>query len=298
MEIIKVKGNTYAIDTGMSYLGFYKVTEHDIILIDSGWHNELEGILELFEQHRLNPVAIIGTHAHSDHVGNNAALKERFGCTIAMPRDEAHQCSSLMNLKLYYNTQTQSLSDIREHYGYMVCDSDILLSREQECLYLHGVKFRLFPAPGHSMQLTCIITPDNVAYLADALISEEVMQGYKLPFSFVLEEDLQSKETLRRLACSHYIVTHKKVYRDIDTLIDLNIAFYKEKAENVLALIEGSMSMEDILATTVKAYDIRLSTVYKYHVVFRMLRCYVEYLQETGRLRQIVEEGCLKYTRH
>ncbi len=297
MEIIHVKGDTYVIDTGMSYLGFYKINETDIILIDSGWQKELDGILDVFAKYNLQPVAIIGTHAHSDHVGNNAALKEKYGCTIAMPADEAHHCSSLMNLKLYYNTQTQSLSDIERHYGYMVCESDIILAKEQHSLYLHGINFKLLHAPGHSMQLTCIITPDNVAYLADALISEEVMHGYKLPFSFVLEEDLQSKEALRSLDCSYYIVTHKKVYREIDTLIDQNIAFYKQKAENVYELIERPMSMEEILKTVVDAYGIKLSSVNKYHVVFRMLRCYVEYLKETGRVRQIVEDGYLKYTR-
>lgn len=33
MEIIKVKGNTYCIDTGMTYLPFYKLNNKDIILM-------------------------------------------------------------------------------------------------------------------------------------------------------------------------------------------------------------------------------------------------------------------------
>ncbi len=297
MDVKKIKGNTYIIDTGMSYLAFYKINETEIIMIDTGWPDELEGIIQVFETHHLKPVAIIGTHAHADHIGNNAKLKEKYGCVIAMPKEEANNCSSLMNLKMYYNTQTQSLSDIKAHYGYMVCETDIHLFKEQQSVYLNGVKFKLFPAPGHSMALTCVITPDDVAYLADALISKEVMEGYKLPFSFVLEQDLQSKQALKNLKCSYYIVTHKKVYQDISGLIEENIDFYKTKAENVYGLITKHMTMEDILKAVVKAYDIHISTVYKYNVVFRMLRCYVEYLHETGRIKQIVDDGFVKYAR-
>jgi len=52
MEIIKVKGNTYCIDTGMTYLPFYKLNNKDIILMDSGYQKECEGIEEALEKVR------------------------------------------------------------------------------------------------------------------------------------------------------------------------------------------------------------------------------------------------------
>lgn len=44
MKIIKVKGNTYCIDTGMTYLPFYKLNNQDIILMDSGFNKECKDI--------------------------------------------------------------------------------------------------------------------------------------------------------------------------------------------------------------------------------------------------------------
>ena len=46
MDIIKVKGNTYCIDTGMTYLPFYKLNNQDIILIDTGFKKECKDIEE------------------------------------------------------------------------------------------------------------------------------------------------------------------------------------------------------------------------------------------------------------
>ncbi|MCX7028107.1 MAG: hypothetical protein NT061_11665 [Spirochaetes bacterium] len=63
--------------------------------------------------------------------------------------------------------------------------------------------------PGHSSAQVGAGIIDDVAYLADALISEEVMKGSKVPCSFALKDDLESKAGLRRLRRSAYIVAHK-----------------------------------------------------------------------------------------
>jgi len=37
MEIKEIKGNTFCIDTGMTYIPFYKLNDEEIIMLDSGW---------------------------------------------------------------------------------------------------------------------------------------------------------------------------------------------------------------------------------------------------------------------
>ena len=295
MEIELVSGNTYCIDTGMTYLTFYKVNEKDIILIDSGLPSELEGIEALLDQNSLNIVGIISTHVHPDHIGNNTYFKEKYRCTIAMPAYEAHICSSAINLKAYYNNQT--LSEVIKHFGYMVCETDILISTEQEIICLSGAEFKILHTPGHSPSHICIVTPDNVAYLGDALISYEVMKGAKIPYDFILTEDLKSKEKLYSLQCCKYIVAHKGIYDNITNLISDNINFYKYRAERVYELIEGKNTMEDIMKTAMSRFNIDIKNIYKYDVIASMLRSYVDYLYETGRINLIIDKGFLKYER-
>ncbi|PRR79484.1 MBL fold metallo-hydrolase [Clostridium vincentii] len=296
MQIKEIKGNTFCIDTGMSYIPFYKINDKEIIMLDSGWaKGEREEINELLEKNRFKVVGIICSHAHIDHIGNNAYLKKKYNCIIAMSAYEALVCSSTVNLKVYYSSQT--LSDVTEHFGHMVCETDIMILDNQDTIYVCGIKFEILHTPGHSPAHICITTPDDVAYLGDALISYEVMRGAKMPYAYILREDLKSKLKLYDLKCSKYVVAHKGMYNDITKLITDNIDFYKNRATRVGDVIDGAMTMEDILKAVIKKFNIHVKSKYRYTVIERMLRSYVEYLNETGIIELNMDDGVLKYSK-
>ncbi|EQB86753.1 glyoxylase-like metal-dependent hydrolase (beta-lactamase superfamily II) [Clostridium punense] len=296
MEVIKVKGNTFCIDTGMTYIPFYKINDEEIIMMDTGWkQGEREGIDKVLEHNGFKVSGILCTHSHIDHIGNNAHLKEKYNAIIAMPAYEAHICSSTVNLKLFYSNQ--NILEIVEHYGHMVCETDIMIENNQDKIYLCGIKFKIIHTPGHSPAHICIVTPDNVAYLGDALISYEVMRGSKLPYCFILREALESKEKLHNLKCSKYIVAHKGIFEDIANLINDNNDFFKEISVKVYNVIIGPMTMEEIMRAVISEFKISVKTIYKYNVLERMLRSYVEYLNETGVIDLVMEDGFLKYIR-
>ncbi len=296
MEIKKVRGNTFCIDTGMTYIPFYKINDEEIIMLDSGWaKGERKGIDELLEKNSFKVVGIICSHAHIDHIGNNTYLKKKYNCVIAMPAYEALVCSSTVNLKVYYSNQT--LSDVTEHFGHMVCETDIMISNNQNKIYVCGIKFKIIHTPGHSPSHICIITPDDVAYLGDALISYEVMEGAKMPYAYILREDLKSKTKLYDLKCSKYVVAHKGMYNDITKLITDNKHFYNNRARKVYSVIDGAMTTEEILKAVIKSFNIRVNSRYRYTVIERMLKSYIEYLDETGNIESNMEDGFLKYSK-
>lgn len=294
MEIKKVKGSTFIIDTGMTYIPFYKINDKEIIMLDSGLAaGEREGIDNILEINNFKVVGIVCSHAHIDHIGNNSHLKKKYNCVIAMPNKEAIVCSSIENLKIYYNTQT--LSETAEHFGHMVCETDIMISDSEESILVCGIKFKIIHTPGHSQSHICIITPDDVAYLGDALISYEVMRGAKMPYAFILREDLKSKKKLYNLKCSKYTVAHKGIYDDIKELITDNINFYINRAERIYEVINDEMTMEDILKAVIKNFSISIKSKYKYNVIERMLKSYVEYLSDTGKIELKMDGGFPKY---
>jgi glyoxylase-like metal-dependent hydrolase (beta-lactamase superfamily II) len=296
MQVLQVKGNTFCIDTGMTYIPFYKINDEGIIMLDTGWaEGEREGIDRILDENGFKVAGVISSHAHIDHVGNNTYYKQKYNCIIAMPAYEALLCSSSVNLKVYYNNQT--LSEVEKHFGHMVCETDIMIQDDQNKIYVCGIKFKIFHTPGHSPSHICIITPDDVAYIADALISYDVMEGAKIPYAYILREDLKSKLKLYSLKCSKYVVAHKGMYDDITKLIEDNIEFYKIRASKIYDLIDSAMTMEDILKAVIKNFGINVKSVYKYIVIERMLRSYVEYLNETGSIELNMDCGFLKYTK-
>lgn len=296
MEIKKIKGNTFFIDTGTSYIPFYKINDEEIIMLDSGLASgEREGIDELLERNNFKAAGIICTHAHIDHIGNNSYLKEKYNCVIAMPAYEALICSSIVNLKVYYNSRT--LSEVRENFGHMVCKTDIMILNNQDEIWVCGINFKILHTPGHSPANICIITPDDVAYLGDALISHEFMRRAKIPYAYILMEDLKSKTKLYDLKCSQYVVAHKGMYDDITELIGDNINFYKGKAKRIYDIIDGAMTKEDILKTVIKKFNINVKDRFRYILIERMLKSYVDYLQETGLIESNMIDGFLKYSK-
>lgn len=296
MKIKIVKGNTFVIDTGMTYIPFYKINDTEIIMLDSGWkQGEREGIDEILERNNYKVAAIICSHAHIDHVGNNQYLKEKYKCVIAMPAYEAFICSSNINLKLFYSSH--NLSEVKEHFGNMVCETDVMISGKQESIEVCGITFKILHTPGHSPAHICITTPDEVVYLGDTLISYEVMRGAKMPYAFILEEDLKSKEKLYDLSGNKYVVAHKGIYDDIEKLIVDNINFYKDRAKKVSAVICDEMTMEEIFKAVIKEFNISVNTRQKYNVIERMLKSYIEYLNETGDLKLKIVDGVVKFYR-
>lgn len=297
MLVNNIKGNTFFLDTGIADVPFYKINDREIIMLDSGLAKGGRSRINKFLKNSgLEVSGIICTHAHIDHVGNNTYLKEKYGCSIAMPSYEAFTCSSVVGLKVYYGSLT--LPDIKKHFGHMVCKTDIMISNNQDLVSMCGVEFKIIHTPGHSPAHICIVTPDNVAYLGDSLISYEIMKSAKMPYAYMLKKDLESKVKLYDLNCSKYILAHKGVYDNIIKLIDDNITFYKNRAMKIFEDIGGRMKLEDIFRTVVKDFNIPINSIYKYNVIERMLISYLEYLDEIGMVKQDVYNGILKYSRN
>ncbi len=296
MEILKIKGNTYCIDTGMTYIPFYKINDEEIIMLDSGWaKGEREGIVSLLEGNNFRVAAIINSHCHIDHVGNNSFLKGKYNSIIAMPAYEAYVCSSAVNLKVYYGTMT--LTEVEQQIGHMVCETDIKITEEQSKIFVCDIKFKVVHTPGHSPAHICIITPDDVAYMGDSLISHDVMNGAKMPYAYIMREDLKSKEKLFGLSCSKYVVAHKGIYDDITRLTYDNITFYKHRARMVYDIIEDAMTMEEMLRAAIKSFGIRVTNRPRFLVLERMFKSYLEYLHEEGMVKSILDDGFIKYVK-
>ena len=294
MDILKVKGNTYCIDTGMTYIPFYKINDEEIIMLDTGWEKgERKGIEEVLEKNNFKVTAILNSHAHIDHIGNNTYFRDKYNSIIAMSAYEAIICSSEVNLKLYYGNQT--LKFVKEHYDHMVFKTDIIIEENQHEILLCGVNFKIIHTPGHSPAHICIITPDDIAYLGDALVSYEVMEGAKMPYAYILSEDMKSKAKLYDLSCSKYVVAHKGIYDNITKLINDNIDFYESRAMRIYEAIDGTMTMEEIMKVIMKKFNINIKNIEKYYFMEKMLRSYVEYLYEIEKLKLVMEDGFLKY---
>jgi glyoxylase-like metal-dependent hydrolase (beta-lactamase superfamily II) len=293
MNIIQIKGNTFCFYTGTMHLPFYKINEEEIIMLDTGWKDEGPGLVRLLEANKLRVAAVINSHAHRDHIGNNSYFKEKYNSIIAMPSSEAFICSSAAILKLFFSGL--ALKDVKAQYGHLICKTDVMIDSEQDNISLCGAEFKIIHTPGHSTNHICIVTPDDVAYIGDALLGYELMEEAKVPYVYILSEDLKSKAKLHKLKCSKYVISHKGVFEDISRLIEDNLNFYKARAAKIYEIIETGMTMEAIMVAVSKSLYIRIDNVNKYIDIERRLKTYIDYLYEIGKLKIYEEDGLVKY---
>lgn len=84
MELLHIHKDTWAAVGATALIPFYRLTDTDIILLDTGIAaSDREGLTALLEEHGLRPKGILCSHAHYDHVGNAAYLRRRYGCPIS-----------------------------------------------------------------------------------------------------------------------------------------------------------------------------------------------------------------------
>ncbi|MBE6989515.1 MAG: MBL fold metallo-hydrolase [Ruminococcaceae bacterium] len=293
MELRQVLGNTYAAVGFNALIGIYRINKRDIVLLDTGLGREdRQGLTELIEQNGFVPRGIICTHCHWDHTGNAAYLRRRYSSPIAAQLIEAGIGARPESYRANYVAMTYAQAQVRFEEDSF--STDVIIGVTDDRLTFCGADFGVLQLPGHSAGQIGIITPDNVAYLADGLIGPALLASAKLPTSMSVRTDLATKESLRSLHCDAYILAHKDVCTDIGELIDRNIAFYQEKAQNVLSCLAAEMTLSQWLAAFSRKAGFRTKSSFKLGIIRRNFYGMVSYLEDTGQVA-VRWEDCVKH---
>lgn len=91
-----------------------------------------------------NPVAILNTHGHFDHVWSNAELKEKLNIPIYVPKNDEFM-----------------LKDDPFGQGTPASQADFLVIGDQE-FDIGGIRIKYFHFPGHTPGCSAILIEDNL----------------------------------------------------------------------------------------------------------------------------------------
>lgn len=296
MELRHVYGNTYAAVGATALMPVYKLTERDIVLMDTGYARlDRSALVNLIEDNGLRLRGIICSHAHFDHTGNVRFLQRRYGCLAAAQIIEAGISVNTEAYRANYVALTYGKS--REYLLEECFPADVIIPAEAEHLDFCGARFGILQLPGHSAGHIGVVTPDGVAYLGDCLIDEEQIAAAKLPTSMFIARDLESKESLRSLRCPAYIVAHKQVLTDIGPLIDRNIGFIHAKGRELLEDLEDGMSFDQWIYAFCQQENVRTRNEFKFSIVERNFANFVDWLTDEGKV-EVRREYCAKHYFH
>ncbi len=283
MEFKQVCGNTWVAEATTALIVVYRLGGPDVVLMDTGFaKTDREGLIELLEREHLVPKGIICTHAHYDHTGNAAFLRRKYGAKIAAQIIEAGIGATPDSYRANYNPLTYA--QCRGYFTEAAFTTDVIVGISDDHLSLCGAEFRVLQLPGHAAGQIGIITPDNVAYLADSLVGPGIMSTGKLPTAINLAQDLETKRSLKNLDCKAYILAHKDVFPDVQDVVDRNIAFIQERANDVLSCLQDGMTLSQwLMAFSIHA-GFRTSNDLKLSIIHRNFANFAAYLEDSGRV--------------
>ena len=296
MELRHVLGRTWVAEASTALLPIYRVTDADMILIDTGYAKlDRAGLTALIEDSGFHLRGIICSHAHFDHSGNVRYLQQRCGAKAAAHIIEAGISVNPDAYRANYVALTYGKS--REIFLEECFVADTIIGPEDDFLDFCGVRFGILQLPGHSAGHIGVVTPDNVAYVGDCLIDQQQIDSAKLPTSMFIARDLQSKEFLRQTKYDAYILAHKSVVTDIAPLVDSNIAFIHRKAEELLSDLTDGMTFAQWISTFCQRENIRTKNELKFSIIERNFSNFVDWLTDEGRIL-VRREYCAKTYYH
>ena len=296
MELRHVYGNTYAAVGATALMPVYKLTDTDIVLMDTGYARlDRSALVNLIEDNGFRLRGIICSHAHFDHTGNVRFLQQRYGCQAAAQIIEAGISVNPDAYRANYVALTYGKS--REYLLEECFPADVIIPADAGHLDFCGARFGILQLPGHSAGHIGVVTPDGVAYLGDCLIDEEQIAAAKLPTSMFIARDLESKESLRNLRRPAYIIAHKQVLTDICPRIDRTIAFIHDKGRELLEDLEDGMSFDQWIYAFCQRENVRTRNEFKFSIVERNFANFVDWLTDEGKV-EVRREFCAKHYFH
>lgn len=294
MELEHVKGNTWVLKD-WELIPLYKLDDHRCVLLDTGLAEQREALDEALQREGLIPVGVLCSHAHIDHMGNNAFFKEKYGTKIAMSLGEAaHQFSYLAMGVPNYLLSVGDLESSSAHGGTIHLADQIILPHEDKIQFC-GAEFEIVHTPGHTSDHICAKTPDDVLYLADAMMTGQTLHRSKFPYAYDMGAYLDSMRDLRSVKAEKFVVAHYGIYDEILPLIDMEARFLRERMLDLLDLVEDYTTPKLMASAICRAYRINAHSVRDLGYFEAASLSYINYLRELEMLEAYIEDNMILY---
>ena len=165
LNVHHILGNTFAFETQLALLPFYKLRDREIVLLDSGFAStDRQELIDTLRAYDFCVRGILCSHAHMDHAGNIGHLCSVYGCRVAAHRYEAAIAAPDSELR-QFGIHASSRHGLEECF----VTTDVI-QPGQTTLDFCGATFGVLHLSGHSDGHLGYVTPDNVAYLGDVIM--------------------------------------------------------------------------------------------------------------------------------
>ncbi len=285
-DLHHLKGNTYYID-GPTNVGLYKLNDTDCVLIDCG-HKEEGPVLEsLLRRYKLKLKYIVNTHSHADHSGANLYLMKQTGCKIVTSRIE----------RAFLRDSTLDIGFLYGGYPLDEYDSKLMHIDDQKEIYsLNELPKDLHPfyLAGHHYGMVGIRTSDGVYFIADSIVSKDLLDSQHVVVIYDVKGYLKSLDYINTLNGNIIVPSHSEVTTDISDLVIYNKNKINEIINLILDYLDQERTSDEVCAYIFNHYELRI-TYNKYMLISYTVRSYLSYLSNDGKIKNYFKDNKLVF---
>ncbi len=284
-DLVEAGQNTYYIDFP-SKIGIYRQGE-DVYLIDSGNDSKIaRRVLKIINERGWSLRAVFNTHCHADHIGGSAYLQENTGCKVYVPPIDCGSANyPILNpVMLYGAYPTREL----KHKFHMAerCNAEPLTSQ----VLPSGLE--LFPLYGHTMGMVGFKTDDDVCFIADSIVSVEVLKKYTVTYLIDVGQYLETLSFLEGLKGRLYIPSHCKATNDLSDSIALNRQYVEKILSEIKEFCKEPRLTDEVIKHFFDNNELGFNMA-QYALIGSTVKSYLSYLQQQEMISMVFSGNML-----
>ena len=225
-------------------VGLVRVGERQAVLIDSGLDRRSgRRLLETCADDGLEIIAILNTHAHADHIGGNAFIRQATNCRILTSAREAPALAhpEIQAIALFGGAPLPEL--LNPQITAEPCPGEIIVGDE---LRFGDLNFRILDLAGHSIgQIGFLV--DGVAFFGDALFAPAIIQKHRLIYLYDPLLQLVCCRRLRNLQAKWFVGGHVPPTETIATMIAENIGHVEAVLQHLRGLLAAPQPLDRLV---------------------------------------------------
>ncbi len=240
MKVAHICGNSYTANLNGTNVCIYMLDETRAIFIDTGEIEDKE-LYKFLNKKEIKPVAIINTHLHIDHIGNNRALCQKYGCKVyCSPVEVRDRCSGCADFASFL---TENCVEGKQ--------------------MVEGAEFTIISTPGHSSGHQSVVTPDGVCCLGDAVLSLSKLKTSRIPYLYNAENAVKS---LRKLLdwplYPYYLAAHNGIIESeqIKETILANLNKEESLRRTIIDVVSKGIAMDSLKDNVMRAAGVENPT--------------------------------------
>jgi len=266
MDIHEIGTQLYVLQSGVN-IGVI-ADGHHALLIDTGMDRDAaKKILAALRQLRLDPVAIIITHAHADHFGGAAHLTKQTGAAVYAAAMEAAVMGEPLLEPIYLFSGAQPPHEMRHKFLLaQPCPVSAFLGPGPQ--EIAGFPLEVISLPGHSPSQIGVRTADAL-FVGDTFFVPDILEKHKIPFYVNIDAAITSMEWVKRHPARTVITGHGTLMTEQSPLaaaIDANRERLDAIRTHILDLLaDGQLRPEgELLAATFTRFGIDVTNLTQY----------------------------------